>query len=101
MIDREQVHKVAHLARLDLTPEEEERFTTQLGDILQYFEQLSELDTTQVQPTARAIDVSNVTRPDQLEPYPERDLILDSAPEQEETAQGEFFKVPQIMGGGE
>jgi aspartyl-tRNA(Asn)/glutamyl-tRNA(Gln) amidotransferase subunit C len=101
MIDREQVHKVAHLARLELTPEEEERFTTQLGDILQYFEQLSELDTTQVQPTARAIDVSNVTRPDQLEPYSERDLILDSAPQQEETAQGEFFKVPQIMGGGE
>ncbi len=101
MIDREQVHKVAHLARLELTPEEEERFTAQLGDILQYFEQLSELDTSQVQPTARAIDVSNVTRPDRLETYAERDLILGSAPEQEETAQGEFFKVPQIMGGGE
>lgn len=101
MINREQVQKVAHLARLELTPEEEERFTTQLSGILDYFELLSELDTEQVQPTARAIDVSNVTRPDQLEPYSNRDLILDSAPEQEETAQGEFFKVPQIMGGGE
>jgi aspartyl-tRNA(Asn)/glutamyl-tRNA(Gln) amidotransferase subunit C len=101
MIDREQVRKVAHLARLELTPEEEERFTSQLGDILQYFEQLSQLDTDQVQPTARAIDVSNVTRPDRLELYPQRDLILQSAPEQEETPQGEFFKVPQIMGGGE
>lgn len=101
MIDREQVQKVAHLARLDLTPEEEERFTTQLGSILEYFDLLSQLDTDQVQPTARAIDVSNVTRPDRLEPYSNRDLILKSAPEQEETAQGEFFKVPQIMGGGE
>lgn len=101
MIDREQVQKVAHLARLDLTPDEEERFTTQLGSILEYFDLLSQLDTDQVQPTARAIDVSNVTRPDRLEPYSNRDLILKSAPEQEETAQGEFFKVPQIMGGGE
>ncbi|MBF2051810.1 MAG: Asp-tRNA(Asn)/Glu-tRNA(Gln) amidotransferase subunit GatC [Leptolyngbya sp. IPPAS B-1204] len=101
MIDREQVRKVAHLARLELTPEEEERFTTQLGSILDYFELLSELDTETVSPTARAIDVSNVTRPDQLDPYGNRDLILDSAPEQEETSQGEFFKVPQIMGGGE
>lgn len=101
MIDREQVRKVAHLARLELTPDEEERFTTQLSSILDYFDQLSQLDTDQVQPTARAIDVSNVTRPDQLEPYDDRDLILQSAPEQEETAQGEFFKVPQIMGAGE
>ncbi len=94
MIDREQVHKVAHLARLELTPEEEEQFTTQLGSILDYFEQLSELDVTDVQPTARAIDVSNVTRPDELQPYSDREAILKSAPEQE----GDFFKVPKILG---
>lgn len=97
MIDREQVHKVAHLARLDLTPEEEERFTTQLNDILDYFQQLSELDTAEVPPTARAIDVSNVVRTDHLQPYADRQLILESAPDREETAQGEFFKVPQII----
>ena len=45
MIDLDQVRKVAHLARLELTPDEELQFTTQLGDILEYFEQLSELDT--------------------------------------------------------
>lgn len=93
MIDREQVRKVAHLARLELNPEEEEQLTTQLGSILDYFEQLSELDVTDVQPTARAIDVSNVTRPDQLQPYSDRLAILNSAPEQE----GDFFKVPQIL----
>ncbi|MBD2446429.1 Asp-tRNA(Asn)/Glu-tRNA(Gln) amidotransferase subunit GatC [Nostoc sp. FACHB-152] len=93
MIDRDQVHKVALLARLDLTPEEEEQFTTQLGNILDYVEQLSELDVSDVPPTTRAIDVSNVTREDELQPYPERDAILNSAPEQE----GEFFKVPKIL----
>ncbi|WP_392408223.1 Asp-tRNA(Asn)/Glu-tRNA(Gln) amidotransferase subunit GatC [Chlorogloeopsis fritschii] len=93
MIDREQVRKVAHLARLELTPEEEEKFTTQLGSILDYFEQLSELDVSNVPPTTRAIDVSNVTRPDNLQPYPNREAILQSSPQQE----GEFFKVPKIL----
>ncbi|WP_413173526.1 Asp-tRNA(Asn)/Glu-tRNA(Gln) amidotransferase subunit GatC [Anabaena azotica] len=93
MIDREQVHKVANLARLELTPDEEEKFTTQLGSILEYIEQLSELDVTNVLPTTRAIDVSNVTREDKLLPYPDREAILRSAPEQE----GEFFKVPKIL----
>jgi aspartyl-tRNA(Asn)/glutamyl-tRNA(Gln) amidotransferase subunit C len=93
MIDREQVHKVANLARLELTPDEEEKFTTQLGSILEYIEQLSELDVTDVLPTTRAIDVSNITREDKLQPYPDIEAILRSAPEQE----GEFFKVPKIL----
>ncbi|MBD1937826.1 Asp-tRNA(Asn)/Glu-tRNA(Gln) amidotransferase subunit GatC [Microcoleus sp. FACHB-68] len=94
MIDRDQVRKVAHLARLELTAEEEEQFTTQLGSILDYFEQLSELNTENVLPTTRVIDVSNVTRPDDLQPYPYREEILSCAPDQE----GEFFKVPKIIG---
>jgi aspartyl-tRNA(Asn)/glutamyl-tRNA(Gln) amidotransferase subunit C len=93
MIDREQVHKVANLARLELTPEEEEKFTTQLGSILEYIEQLSELDVADVPPTTRAIDVSNITREDILKPYTNREGILNSAPEQE----GDFFKVPKIL----
>ncbi len=94
-IDRDQVRKVAHLARLALTPDEETQFTSQLSDILDYFEQLSELDTETVQPTARAIDVSNITRPDRIQPWRDREEILDCAPDRED----EFFKVPQILGG--
>lgn len=94
MLDREQVSKVAHLARLELTADEEERFVTQLSSILEYFEQLSELDTNNVLPTARAIDVSNVTRPDNLSPCDDPEVILNGAPDRE----GEFFKVPKIMG---
>lgn len=93
MIDREQVRKVAHLARLELKPEEEEQFTTQLGSILEYFGQLSELDVSNVPPTSRAIDVSNITQPDELKPFSNREAILESAPEREDN----FFKVPQII----
>ncbi|MFM7559091.1 Asp-tRNA(Asn)/Glu-tRNA(Gln) amidotransferase subunit GatC, partial [Cylindrospermopsis raciborskii] len=88
MIDREQVRKVANLARLELTAEEEEQFTFQLGSILEYVEQLGELDVSNVPPTTRAIDLSNVTREDKLQPYRDREAILRSAPQQE----GDFFK---------
>ncbi len=92
MIDLEQVRKVALLARLELTPAEEAKFTTQLGSIIDYFEQIGELDVTGVEPTTRAIDVNNVTRADELHPDPEREAILRSAPAQE----GDFFRVPKI-----
>jgi aspartyl-tRNA(Asn)/glutamyl-tRNA(Gln) amidotransferase subunit C len=93
MIDREQVQKVAHLARLELTPEEEEQFTTQLSSILEYFEQLSQLDTTDVPPMTRAIELSNVTRPDVLKMEVEPEELLREAPEQED----QYFRVPQIL----
>lgn len=93
MIERDEVLKVANLARLELTAEEESQFTTQLGDILDYFEQLSELDVEGVEPTTRAIDVSNVTRTDTQQVCEERDRILAGAPEQD----GDFFRVPKIM----
>jgi aspartyl-tRNA(Asn)/glutamyl-tRNA(Gln) amidotransferase subunit C len=93
IIDRDQVHKVANLARLEMTAEEEEQLTAQMSSILEYFQQLSELDTTDVPPTTRAIDVSNVTRPDELRPYPDREAILKEAPDQD----GDFFKVPKIL----
>ncbi|NJK42161.1 MAG: Asp-tRNA(Asn)/Glu-tRNA(Gln) amidotransferase subunit GatC [Acaryochloridaceae cyanobacterium SU_2_1] len=96
MIDREDVMKVAHLARLQLTEAETTQLTTQLGNILDYFEQLSELDVAAVEPTTRAIDVSNVTRTDSLEPCHELEEIFACAPEQE----GDFFKVPKIMAEG-
>jgi aspartyl-tRNA(Asn)/glutamyl-tRNA(Gln) amidotransferase subunit C len=76
MIDLEQVRKVALLARLDLSPEEEQQFTGQLSSILEYVEQLSELDTENVEPTTRAIELSNITRADQLETFEDRDTII-------------------------
>jgi aspartyl-tRNA(Asn)/glutamyl-tRNA(Gln) amidotransferase subunit C len=93
MIDQDQVHKVALLARLELTPTEEVQFTSQLGSILDYVEQLDELDVSNIEPTTRAIDVSNITRPDTLQPWGDHNSILTNAPDQD----GDFFKVPKIM----
>lgn len=93
MIDLEQVRKVALLARLELSPEEEEQFTGQLSSILEYVEQLSELNTDNVEPTTRAIELSNITRPDTLESFGDRDAMLGCAPDRED----DFFKVPKIL----
>jgi len=92
-IDRQQVQKIAHLARLEITPAEEEEFAGQLNSILQYFEQLSELDTENVPPTTRAIELSNILRADTQSVYPRREELLKEAPE----PQGDFFRVPQIL----
>lgn len=93
IIDREQVRKVARLARLEISSDEEEQFASKLSSILEYFEQLSELDTSEVPPTTRAIDISNITRSDKLISEASREAILQSAPDQD----GDFFKVPQIL----
>ncbi|MDJ0508049.1 MAG: Asp-tRNA(Asn)/Glu-tRNA(Gln) amidotransferase subunit GatC [Crocosphaera sp.] len=93
MLDRQQVQKIAHLARLEITPTEEEQFAGQLSSILDYFEQLSELDTENVPPTTRAIELSNITRQDTSEIYCDREDLLKEAPSPE----GEFFRVPQIL----
>jgi aspartyl-tRNA(Asn)/glutamyl-tRNA(Gln) amidotransferase subunit C len=96
-IDPQQVQKIAHLARLEITPEEEKQLAAQLSSILDYFEQLSELDTKDVPPTTRAIEISNVTRADKAIPYANRDELLKEAPEPED----DFFRVPQILSSDE
>jgi len=93
-INRDQVIKVANLARLAISPTEEEELVQQLSRILEYFEQLSELDTDDVEPTTRPIEISNISRPDQLVPWDDRESLLREAPEQD----GDFFKVPKILG---
>lgn len=92
-LSREDVKKVANLARLQITENEEEEFAPQLNAILDYFEQLKELDTENVQPTTRAIEVSNITRTDTQVTYEDRESLLNSAPEREDN----FFRVPKIL----
>ena len=94
MIDLEQVRKVALLARLELTEAEEQQFTEQLSGILDYVQQLNELNTENIEPTTRAIELSNITRQDELTPFEDRESILGIAPERED----DFFKVPKILG---
>jgi aspartyl-tRNA(Asn)/glutamyl-tRNA(Gln) amidotransferase subunit C len=84
---------VAHLARLQLTSEEEQKLGAQLGHILGYIEKLNELDVTGVEPTAHAVPMVNVTRPDEIQPSLPRDEALRNAPAQ---ANG-LFIVPKIV----
>ena len=87
------VKYVAHLARLALTPEEEQKLGAQLGHILGYIEKLKELDVTNVEPTAHAVPLLNVTRPDELRASLSHDEAMRNAP-----AQGNgLFIVPKIV----
>ena len=84
---------VAHLARLALTPQEQERFGAQLEDILRYIEKLKQLDVSQVEPTAHAVPLVNVFRPDELGCGLSTQEALRNAPAQ---ADG-LFIVPKIV----
>ena len=84
---------VAHLARLNLTKEEEQQFGAQLGQILGYIAKLNELDVSQVEPTAHAVPLVNVTRPDEIRPSLSNEQALRNAPA---SANG-LFVVPKIV----
>lgn len=84
---------VAHLARLELTPEEEQKLGAQLGSILTYIEKLKEVDVTGVEPTAHAFPLVNVTRPDEVRPSLPHEEAMRNAPAQ---ANG-LFIVPKIV----
>jgi aspartyl-tRNA(Asn)/glutamyl-tRNA(Gln) amidotransferase subunit C len=87
------VHYVADLARLELTPEEEKKFGAQLGQVLGYIDKLRQLDVSQVEPTAHAVPMVNVTRSDELAPSLPTEETLRNAPAQ---ANG-LFLVPKIV----
>jgi aspartyl-tRNA(Asn)/glutamyl-tRNA(Gln) amidotransferase subunit C len=87
------VKYVAHLARLALSPAEEEKIGGQLKQILGYIEKLNELDVTGVEPTAHAIPLVNVTRPDEIRPSLPTEAALQNAPAK---ANG-LFLVPKIV----
>ncbi|MCU0788403.1 MAG: Asp-tRNA(Asn)/Glu-tRNA(Gln) amidotransferase subunit GatC, partial [Verrucomicrobia bacterium] len=88
-----EVQKVAHLARLRLTPEEEETLGRQLDQILDHIEKLNEVDVSGVEPTAHAFPLVNVTRPDEARPSMPHEDALRNAPAQ---ANG-LFMVPKIV----
>ncbi len=92
-IDQNQVRKVARLARLELTNEEVEEFTGQLGAILDYVEKMNELDTDNVEPLAHCLAITNVLREDRIKESLGNDKTLANAPQRD----GEFFKVPKIL----
>ena len=94
MLRQEDVEKVALLARLRLSQDELVTMTTQLGQIVDYIQQLEELDTEGVEPMAHAADVANVFAEDAVRPSLPRDSALTNAPKRDE----ECFRVPAVLG---
>jgi len=92
MISTKDVEHVAKLARLALSEEEKEKFAPQLNSILEYINELNEVDTTGVEPMAHSIKISNVMREDEVKQDFTRDEMLKNAPEEESG----FFRVPKI-----
>ena len=87
------IQYVANLARIALTPEEEDKLGYQLGDILGYVKKLEELDVTGVEPMAHAVPLANVLRADEVRPSITQEAALANAPKQ---ANG-LFIVPKIV----
>ena len=92
MITKDDVKHVAKLARLELTEEEIDKYSKQLGSILQYVEQMNEVDTTGIEPMPHAIPVYNVMREDVVKYEQTKDEMLANAPFEEDG----FFRVPKI-----
>lgn len=94
MITEKDVEHVATLARLALTDKEKERFTKQLDDILEHFQQsLKRLNTENVQPTAHVLPLQNIYREDQVGDHTPLEDALANCPDREEN----YFRVPKIV----
>ena len=87
------VRKVAHLARLELSDAEVETMTRQLAAIVAYVDQLKQVPTDGVEPLAHALDVSNVFRGDEPAPSLSVDEALANAPQRK----GDFYRVPAVL----
>ena len=92
MITIKDVEHVAKLARLELTEDEKELYTKQLGDVLKYVDQMNEFDTSNVKPMTQVIDFVNVMRDDKVVYELTKEELMANAPEVENG----FFKVPKI-----
>lgn len=94
MITIKDVEHVAKLARLELTEEEKELYTKQLGAVLEYVNQMNEVDTSNIEPMTQVVDFVNVMREDEVRYEHTKEELMKNAPEEEDG----FFRVPKIGG---
>ena len=92
-ITLQEVEHVAGLSKLELTEDEKQRAAVKLAAMLDYAQQLQEVDITGVQPAAHVLPLTNVFRADEVVPCLPREAALALAPESEDG----FFKVPSIL----
>jgi aspartyl-tRNA(Asn)/glutamyl-tRNA(Gln) amidotransferase subunit C len=92
-ISVDEIRHVALLARLALTPAEEQELTSTLDSILQHMDKLNQLDTTDVEPTAHIVAVDTPWREDAVTNAPDTDALLRNAPARDD----DLFVVPKII----
>lgn len=92
-ITLEQVRRIALLARLELTSDEEQRMLGDLEEMLEYVDKLNQLDTSAVEPTAQVGDIGASMREDAVTNIDDPEAILANAP----AAREQMFKVPKII----
>lgn len=93
MIQRSEVEYVAKLAKLELSEEEMQSFTKQLGSILGYIHNLEKIDTNHLEPAAHILSQNNIFREDSVQKSSASELVLLNAPQRE----GRYFQTPQIL----
>ncbi len=92
-LSREDVLHIATLCRLGVTEADVDKFREQLSNILENFEALQRVDTTDVPPTAQSIPLHSVMRTDEVAPSLPSDDVLANAPRRE----GDFFRVRAVL----
>ncbi|SOD96633.1 Asp-tRNA(Asn)/Glu-tRNA(Gln) amidotransferase subunit GatC [Spirosoma fluviale] len=92
-VDHETLHKIAHLARLEVKPDEEAALLNSLNGVLTWMEQLNEVDTTGVEPLTHMSDEVNVLREDVAGNHLSREKALSNAPQHDD----HFFEVPKVL----
>lgn len=93
-ISRQDIDHVAELAHLELSEAEKERFSEQLGSVLEYVDSLKEVDTTGVEPTAQVSGLVDVWRSDEVSDW-ERDEVLSALRQGE--YEGGYVKVKKVL----
>jgi aspartyl-tRNA(Asn)/glutamyl-tRNA(Gln) amidotransferase subunit C len=93
-ITKEEVLHVAHLARLEIDESAIERFAGQIGDILEYVDQLKQVDTEGVRPTSHVLALANAFREDVQTQHLPQEVSLANAPQKEDGS----FVVPKVVG---
>lgn len=92
-ISKQEVERVAKLARLEISEGEKDAFSQQLSSILTYIEELKSWDTTGIEPTATVLEQTNVLREDRAKPSLPVEQALMNAPDSD----GGYFRVPRIL----
>jgi aspartyl-tRNA(Asn)/glutamyl-tRNA(Gln) amidotransferase subunit C len=92
-IDKQTLEKIAHLARLELKPEDTDKMLSDMNNMLQFVEKLKEVNTEGVEPLVTMSHEINALREDENRPHLEREKALANAPKKD----SQYFRVPKVL----